>query len=370
MARGEVEITLELRDLVIGFPRPLVLDRLSLRVHPGEILAVAGLSPFGGTTLARLIAGTLRPDAGAILIDGDDVTYTPPGRRPVGFVPAGGGLLPHLTVSENITFGLRLRGEHYAVEWRLADHADRLELRPLLALRPYELSPGQRLRVALARAAARLPKVLVVDATAGATGLAGLRQLIHRACASAETPAVVCTDRPAVVAEADRVAVLRAGRAALPKSPHELKAAPPDLTTARLVWPTPLVVLAGTVRQDGIDCAPVTAPHATGRITLPRTSELRGRQQVQVAVPSEALSLAPAEGNLPGRVVDLQPHGSGFLAMVELHGLPGIRWPVAATAAARPHLDEPVGLWINADWVFLFDVGQTESWLGTPSHGI
>ena len=153
--------SLQLRDVAVGgWTRrrvrqpPPAMDGWSLVIADGEILAVAGPPGFGGTNLARLVAGVVRPSSGTVLINGVDVIDIPAARLPVGLVPAGGGLLPHLTVEENVTYGARLLGRPNAViRHRLDAVADRLELLPSLGLLPHEISPGQRFRAALARAA-------------------------------------------------------------------------------------------------------------------------------------------------------------------------------------------------------------------------
>src|SRR5215204_1038798 len=102
------DVRLDLRrGLARGRGRPL-LDGLSLRVAPGEVVAAAGPPGFGGTSLSRLVAGIVVPESGQVRIGGTDVTGLLPARRAAGLVPVGGGLLPHLTTEANITYGLLL----------------------------------------------------------------------------------------------------------------------------------------------------------------------------------------------------------------------------------------------------------------------
>jgi ABC-type sulfate/molybdate transport systems ATPase subunit len=210
---------LAVRAVVVDVPgwapaeaRRRVLDGVSLEVPAGSLTAVSGSPGFGGTTLARVIVGLIVPTSGRVLIGDRDVSAVSAARRPVAFVPAGGGLLPHLTVTENIVYGLRLRNEaSVLIRTRVADVVERLELGSSLDLRPHELSPGQRLRTALARAAIRLAPVLVVDATAGAEAVDQLRPMVERIRADDGPAVLLCTNRSEALHATDRLVRLRDG---------------------------------------------------------------------------------------------------------------------------------------------------------------
>lgn len=225
----------------IAGPRPRdtphrVLDGLSVEVPAGAVLVLAGSPRFGGTTVARVIAGLVAPNAGTVEAGGRDLTAVPPGRRPVALVPAGGGLFPHLTASENIVYGLRLRNEaSVLIRTRVADVVARLELDSSLDLRPHELSPGQRLRTALARAVVRTAPVLVVDATAGADTVDLIRPMIERIQRDDRLTVLLCTNRPDLMAPADPVVLVAAGRAVHRGTLAELRGAPLSPELARLV---------------------------------------------------------------------------------------------------------------------------------------
>ncbi|MFI9528462.1 ATP-binding cassette domain-containing protein [Micromonospora rosaria] len=191
--------TLQLHELVaVPGSRPVTLD-----VPAGGTAALVA-SPRTGTAVARVVVGLTPPRAGRILVAGRDVTGLPPPRRQVGYVPAGGALLPHLTVRRNIEYGQRKRERVHEVanDWvdSLVTH---LELAPALDLLPHLLSEAQRFRVALARAAACLPEVLVVDLPVGATGAGRLTDVLPRVCppGAAGSAVLVCSADPAVLAE-------------------------------------------------------------------------------------------------------------------------------------------------------------------------
>jgi ABC-type Fe3+/spermidine/putrescine transport system ATPase subunit len=175
----------------------------SLRVGAGELVAVVA-APEAGTALARVVSGLARPVSGRIYVGERDVTDLPPARRQIGYVPAGGALLPHLTVRRNIEYGLRRREIVHDVtqDW-LSKVIERLELAPTLDLRPHHLSESQRLRAAIARAAASLPEVLVVDLPQPAGAADRLSDLVARVSppAAPGVAVLVCSADPAVLRE-------------------------------------------------------------------------------------------------------------------------------------------------------------------------
>jgi ABC-type thiamine transport system ATPase subunit len=142
---------LELRGLVWAAGKSYELDIDPLRLEPGSVGVVIA-EPAAGDVLADVLTGLASPSAGTVHVRGDDVTGWPAGRRPVALVPCGGGLLPHLTVERNVGFGLGSRSSRLARSQRVAEVLSQLRLEMLRRQRPHEISPVQRLRVAVARA--------------------------------------------------------------------------------------------------------------------------------------------------------------------------------------------------------------------------
>ncbi|MGW4501947.1 ATP-binding cassette domain-containing protein [Micromonospora sp. NPDC004336] len=191
--------TLRLCELVaVPGAAPVTLD-----VAAGASAALVADPPLG-TAVARVVAGLAAPLAGQVLVGGRDVTALPPPRRRIAYVPAGGALLPHLTVRRNIAYGQRRRERvrEVADDWT-ATVVDRLELAPTLALRPHLLSEAQRFRVALARAVACLPEVLVIDLPTGAGGGGRLTELVGRLSPPGTPGAalLVCTADPGALTD-------------------------------------------------------------------------------------------------------------------------------------------------------------------------
>lgn len=224
-------MTLELDRLVAGYRTGPVLHDVSLDVAERELVSVLGVSGSGKTTLLRTVAGLHRPDSGRVVLDGRDVTRLPPERRRIGLVPQEGALFGHLTVAQNVGFGLR--GARWPSRSRpgrvatlldlvgLADHGDRM---------PHELSGGQRHRVALARALAPEPDLVLLDepfAALDPTLRTGLRDQVRAVLRESGTTAVLIThDQDEALSLSDRVAVLSEGRIVQVGTPRELYRAP------------------------------------------------------------------------------------------------------------------------------------------------
>ncbi|MBA2567987.1 MAG: ABC transporter ATP-binding protein [Actinobacteria bacterium] len=215
------------------------VDDAQLCVERGEILALLGPSGCGKTTLLRLIAGFEHPDAGEVRLDevrvAGDASWVPPERRRVGMVFQDYALFPHLTVAENVGFGVprRERGERVAdalARVGLEDHGDRY---------PHELSGGQQQRVALARALAPAPSLVLLDEPWSNIDPL-LRSSMRDDLASilrgiGVTVVLVTHDREEAFSIADRIAVMRAGTVVQEGSPEELYLAPADRWVAQFV---------------------------------------------------------------------------------------------------------------------------------------
>ena len=168
----------ELVAVTKRFGALVAVDRLDLEILHGEFLSLLGPSGCGKTTTLRLIAGFERPDEGAIRIDGADVARLPPYRRPVNTVFQSYALFPHLSVLDNVSYGLKQQGLPRAERRRRAGELLELVRLPGVETRkPRQLSGGQQQRVALARALVLEPKVLLLDEPLGALDLQVRKEL-------------------------------------------------------------------------------------------------------------------------------------------------------------------------------------------------
>ncbi len=209
--------SVEIRGLTKRFGDVAAVDAVSLDIRRGEFFSLLGPSGCGKTTLLRMLGGFEAPTEGTIRIDGADMTRTPPYRRPVNMVFQHYALFPHLSVEENVGFGLRYLGIERAEEGRrIAAALDLLQMSGFERRRPDQLSGGQRQRVALARALALEPEVLLLDEPLGALDQKLRKevqvQLKHLQRALGITFVFVTHDQEEALTMSDRVAVMNRGR--------------------------------------------------------------------------------------------------------------------------------------------------------------
>ncbi len=250
--------TVRLTGVVAGYTQDDVLDGVDLVLDEGTLTAVLGASGCGKSTVLRAVAGLLPVRAGTVEIGGrrvaGDGVHVAPERRRVGLVPQDAALFPHRDVTSNIAFGLR-RDPHRRE--RVAELVRLVGLQGLERRMPYELSGGQRHRVALARALAPRPTVLLLDepfAALDATLRVELRAQVRDVLRTAGTTALLVThDQTEALSMADQVAVMAGGRIAQAGPPHEVYARPVSPTVAAFVGDA--VLLPGRWQAGRVRCA-------------------------------------------------------------------------------------------------------------------
>jgi ABC-type Fe3+/spermidine/putrescine transport system ATPase subunit len=300
-----------------------VLHGLSLAVEKGEILALLGPSGSGKTTALRLIAGFEAPDQGRILVQDEEVTALPPERRNFGMVFQHYALFPHLTVGENVAFGLASRGRAGKEETarRVADALALVDLPGFADRRVGEISGGQQQRVALARALAPEPRVLLLDeplSNLDPTLRERTRRELRRAIQRVGITTVLVThEQEEAFHLGDRVAVLQGGVLHQVGSPEDLYERPASRFVATFVGRAS--VLPGVLEGDGAVWVPDPAlgGEAAGpvRWSAARAPELEGSapgEAVDLIVRPESLAFAKT-GNgqaLAGRVIERRYAGA------------------------------------------------------------
>lgn len=273
---------LEIDSVTKDFGSQAVLKGVNLSVAKGGTTAIVGPSGSGKTTLLRLIAGFEHPGTGTILLNGSPVAgngvWKPAHKRHVGYVAQDGALFPHLTVGQNIAFGLsaaKLDGGRRAVAARVNDLLEMVSLDTAMAKRrPHQLSGGQQQRVALARALAREPELMLLDEPFSALD-AGLRVATRRAVAKVLNEAGVTTilvthDQAEALSFADQVAVMRGGKLAQIGNPFVVYTRPADRATAEFLGDAVILDawMEGSLATCSLGGIPVRRPPAQGRVQL------------------------------------------------------------------------------------------------------
>ena len=218
---------IEARGIVKRFGDFTALDGVSVDVPTGSLTALLGPSGSGKSTLLRVIAGLERPDEGAVVLDGEEVTRRPPQDRGVGFVFQHYAAFKHMTVWDNVAFGLKIRRRPRAeIEQRVIELLELVQLSGLAKRYPAQLSGGQRQRMGLARALAVDPKVLLLDEPFGALDARVRKELrlwLRRLHDETHTTTVIVThDQEEAMEVADRVVVMQAGKIEQTAPPREL----------------------------------------------------------------------------------------------------------------------------------------------------
>ena len=252
MAVAAAVADVELRGVTKRFDGVVAVDAIDLDVWHGEFLSLLGPSGCGKTTTLRLIAGFERPDEGEVRIGGSDVASLPPYKRDVNTVFQSYALFPHLSVLDNVAYGLKQRGLRKADRERRAREALELVRLPHLQdRRPKQLSGGQQQRVALARALVMEPKVLLLDEPLGALDLKVRKELQIELKRIQERVGItfvyVTHDQEEALAMSDRVAVMNGGRIEQLGLPREIYDAPASRFVADFIGETNFIERAGSV---------------------------------------------------------------------------------------------------------------------------
>ena len=293
---AEAGADLELVGIQKRFPGFTAVESLDLRIPAGSFFALLGPSGCGKTTTLRLVAGLEEPTAGRILIGGRDVSRQKPHQRPVNTVFQSYALFPHMTVLENVAFGLRRRKVGDPVG--KAHEALRLvELDHVSDRKPVQLSGGQQQRVALARAIVNRPALLLLDEPLGALDLKLRRQMQQELKQIQQEVGLtflhVTHDQEEAMTMADTVAVMNKGRIEQMGPPEELYELPRTVFVANFLGQSNLF----TVRVAGGSDRALHTDLAGTRITVPRARSERDSGEVTVGVRPEKLRLhteAPA----------------------------------------------------------------------------
>jgi multiple sugar transport system ATP-binding protein len=358
-------VTLDKLSKRYGATGPVVVDKVDLHIADGEFMVLLGPSGCGKSTTLRMIAGLEEISSGTLSIGDRVVNQVPAKDRDIAMVFQSYALYPHMSVADNLAFGLRRRNFVAAeIERRVQDAAGLLGLTPLLARKPSALSGGQRQRVALGRAMVREPMVFLFDEPLSNLD-AALRvntrsEIVKQHKRLGSTMIYVTHDQVEAMTMGTRICVMNAGRVAQIGAPLDVYWEPADTFVARFLGSPPMNLATATV-------AAVNAGHVargeTLETPLTRWSPARlvklNDQKVTVGVRAEDLHMNKAAlgsepiGHVRGRAIAVEPLGAETLLLVEIE--PGVEWMARLPRHVPVSTDEIVDLYFAAGAAFVFD---------------
>jgi spermidine/putrescine transport system ATP-binding protein len=336
----------------------LAVDTMNLDISDGEFFSLLGPSGCGKTTTLRMIAGLEFPTEGSVQIFDEEMGIRPPNKRPVNTVFQSYALFPHMNVSENVAFGLRMRKVNDTeTQRKVAEVIELVHLRGMEKRRPRELSGGQQQRVALARALVNRPKVLLLDEPLGALDLK-LRQAMQRELKDIQnnvgiTFIYVTHDQAEALTMSDRIGVMNEGRLAQVGTPEDIYRSPVNLFVARFVGEASFlpgeIVEPGTARLSGGELVKVNTDLSPGTtITLALRPEMAD-------IHADLSEAPPGSNAIGGRVTTAIFQGESMLYevnvgvsgsfSVHVENLPGRRrWAAGEEVVVEFHPEAALAL--------------------------
>jgi putrescine transport system ATP-binding protein len=290
----------EIRDVSKHFDGTVAVDRVSLDILRNELFAILGSSGCGKTTLLRMLAGFEQPTSGRIIIDGVDVTDAPPYERPVNMMFQSYALFPHMTVAENVGYGLKKERVPAAqIKERVAEMLALVKLETLAARKPDKLSGGQQQRVALARALVKRPKLLLLDEPLAALDKK-LREHTQFELSNLQyqlgtTFVFVTHDQDEAMTLASRIAVMSDGRIAQVGTPGEVYEYPVNRYVANFVGNINLI--EGRVTSTNAGRLSLRCDALNADLAVPCDEALASGEGVCVAVRPEKITISRTAPN-------------------------------------------------------------------------
>ena len=286
---------LRIENVTKKFGEFTAVDNISLDIYKNELFCLLGGSGSGKSTLLRMLAGFESPTSGRILIDGVDMAGIQPWKRPVNMMFQSYALFPHLTVAENVAFGLKREGvDRSEVKQRVAQMLDMVQLGHLGKRKPHQLSGGQRQRVALARSLVKRPKLLLLDEPLGALDKK-LREetqfeLINIQEELGVTFVVVTHDQEEAMTLATRIGVMNHGVIVQTAEPHDVYEYPNSRFVAEFVGSVNL--FEGKVVEDQPDSVRIKSKEAGGILFVNHGISCAPNQKVHVALRPEKIRIS------------------------------------------------------------------------------
>jgi spermidine/putrescine ABC transporter ATP-binding subunit len=340
---------LEIKNIAKTFGPVRAVDDVSIDIMENEFFALLGPSGCGKTTLLRMLAGFEIPTSGAILLSGRDIAPLPPEKRPLNLMFQSYALFPHMSVRQNLSYGLEMEGLGKAeIRARVDETLASTDLTQFAERKPDQLSGGQKQRVALARALVKRPRVLLLDEPLGALDKKlrekmqlELKRLQHEA---GITFVIVTHDQEEALVMADRMAILKDGRLLQVGTPEDIYERPGDRFVANFIgvmnFIDGLVDAGGTFATEGY------------RLTLAGAEKIGA---ATLAVRPEDISISPDGEGLAGHITDIAYHGlDRVLHVVTRAADTALQVRVPAGDGHKYASGQPVSLTFNPDKCRLF----------------
>ena len=318
---------LEIRNLTKSFDGQHAVDDVSLTIYKGEIFGLLGASGCGKSTLLRMLAGFEPPTSGQIVLDGHDLSHVPPYQRPINMMFQSYALFPHMSVEQNIAFGLKQdklpKGE---INSRVEEMLALVHMQEFAKRKPHQLSGGQRQRVALARSLAKRPKLLLLDEPMGALDKKLRDRMQHEVVDILERVGATCVmvthDQEEAMTMAGRIAIMNRGKFVQIGEPEEIYEHPTSRYSAEFIGS--VNVFEGLLRERGEDALIIDAPGLVHPFKVQTDVTVTDNVPVHVALRPEKVMLCdevPADGcNFAvGEVVHIAYLGDLSIYHVRLH---------------------------------------------------
>jgi putrescine transport system ATP-binding protein len=291
----DAEPFIKIQNVTKQFGSFTAVNNVDLQIYKGELFALLGGSGCGKTTLLRMLAGFETPTSGTIYIDGADMTDVPPYERPVNMMFQSYALFPHMTVEQNVAYGLKRDGvDKQEITRRVAEMLQMVELGQFSLRKPHQLSGGQRQRVALARALVKRPKVLLLDEPLAALDKRLREQtqyeLMNIQDKLGVTFVVVTHDQEESMTLSTRIAVMDEGRFVQIGTPTEIYESPETRFVASFIGSANM--FEGRITENGADHVIVSADDIDGKFYIDHGVSIKEGAKVWVAVRPEKIKIS------------------------------------------------------------------------------
>ncbi|MFJ4144544.1 polyamine ABC transporter ATP-binding protein [Pseudomonas sp. NPDC089734] len=354
------EVLVRIERVTKKFDETVAVDDVSLQINKGEIFALLGGSGSGKSTLLRMLAGFERPTEGRIFLDGVDITDMPPYERPINMMFQSYALFPHMTVADNIAFGLKQdKLPKDEIDARVAEMLKLVQMTQYAKRKPHQLSGGQRQRVALARSLAKKPKLLLLDEPMGALDKKLRSQMQLELVEIIERVGVTCVmvthDQEEAMTMAARIAIMHLGWIAQIGSPIDIYETPTSRLVCEFIGSVNL--FEGEVIEDMEGYALIQSPDLERQIYVGHgvTTSVEDKH-ITYALRPEKLLITTEQPTFEhnwsrGKVHDIAYLGGHSVFYVELPGGKLVQSFVANAErqGTRPTWDDEVYVWWEDD---------------------